>query len=171
MNTLSQLLTNNCKLIREEKQWKSVSKIVGEAIENCVITIPCPICNEKALVKYKANEKSKDVKCEKCNCQIQIKAKKHKATKKEISSLELLGAEYKTTCSSIKEQNVHYLILLYSVTDNNIYTINNIYFINSVDINDSCIIPRKPLSSKAKRAGWQGCILRFKTFKLIKLSG
>ena len=31
---------------------------------------------------------------------IQIKAKKH--TKKQLTSLKLLGAEYKTTCSSIK---------------------------------------------------------------------
>jgi hypothetical protein len=82
---------------------------------------------------HKANEKSKDVKCEKCSCQIQIKAKKHKTTKKEITSLQLLGAEYKTTCSSIKEQNVHYLILLYSVTDKNIYTIEFESFWKSYD--------------------------------------
>ena len=107
METLSQLLTDNCKKIKEEKKWKSVSKIVGEAVENCVITMKCPICNYTALMKYNANEKSKDVKCEKCSCQIQIKAKN--CNKKEHISLKLLGAEYKTTCLSIRENKVHYI--------------------------------------------------------------
>jgi type II restriction enzyme len=167
MNILSELLTDNCKRIKEEKKWTSVSRIVGEAIEDCIITIPCPKCNEKSLIKYKTNEKSKDVKCEKCSCEIQIKATKN--NKKEHTFLKLLGAEYNTTCLSIKENIVNYLVLIYSVI-NNIYTVNNIYFIDSVDINEHCIIPRKPLSSTAKRAGWQGCMLVFNKFKSIKLS-
>jgi type II restriction enzyme len=167
MDILSQLLTDNCKKIKDEKKWKSASKIVGEAIEDCITTIACPICNEKkALLKYKANEKSKDVKCEKCNSQIQIKATKQ--NKKNQKCLKLLGAEYKTTCSSIKENTVHYLIVLYTVVGS-IYTINNIYFIDRIYINESCVIPRKPLSSTAKRAGWQGCTLIFNEFKSIKL--
>lgn len=166
MDKLSQMLTDNCKKIQSEKKWTSNSKIVGEAVEDCVITMLCPICNNKELIKYNMNEKSKDVMCKGCNCQIQIKAKKQ--IKKEETSLKLLGAEYKTTCSSIKENNVHYLVILYSVT-NDIYTINDIYFINSEDINETCIIPRKPLSPTAKRAGWQGCTLIFNKFKSIKL--
>jgi type II restriction enzyme len=162
----SQLLTDNCKKIKDEKGWKSTSRIIGEAIEDCVTTIPCPICSDKALIKYKTNQKSKDVKCEKCSSQIQIKAKKH--IKKQLTSLKLLGAEYKTTCSSIKENNVHYLVLMYSVVGDK-YNINNIYFIDHADINDSCIISRNPLSSTAKRAGWQGCILVFNKFKSINV--
>ena len=166
MNTLSQLLTDTCRRIKEEKKWTSASRIVGEAAEDCIITMPCPICNEKSLIKYKANEKSKDVMCETCHCQIQMKASKAKGTKvpkKEKTSLTLLGAEYKTTCQSIRENNVHYLVLLYSMIGD-IYTISDIYFINHVDINESCIIPRNPLSSTARRAGWQGCTLVFNTF-------
>jgi len=164
MDTLSQLLSDNCKRIKEDKKWKNKSRIVGEAIEDCAITLLCPICNEKTLSKYKPNEKSKDIKCINCNCQIQIKGAKF--TKKKKTSLRLLGAEYKTTCTSIKENNVHYLVVLYSVIEDK-YTINEIYFINHVDINKNCIIPRKPLSSNARRAGWQGCILVFNTFKSI----
>ena len=164
MDSLSQLLTDKCKQIKEEKKWKSDSRIVGEAVEDCVVTMPCAICNEKALIKYKTNEKAKDVKCERCNCQFQIKATKH--TKKKQTSLKLLGADYKTTYSSIKENDVHYIVLLYSVIGD-IYTINDIYFIDRVNINESCVIPRKPLSSTAKRAGWQGCMLVFKTYKSV----
>jgi len=166
MEILSQLLSDKCKEIKKEKGWTSTSRIIGEAVEDCVITMPCPICNNKALVKYKTNQKSKDVKCENCSCQIQIKATKH--TKRQSTSLKLLGAEYKTTCLSIKENNVHYLVLMYSVVGDK-YSINEIYFIDHTDINDSCIIPRTPLSSTAKRAGWQGCMLVFNTFKSIKV--
>lgn len=163
---LSQLLNDNCKKIRDEKGWISTSRIIGEAMEDCVTTIPCPICSYKSLVKYKTNQKSKDVKCENCSCQIQIKATKNTKYQKEITSLKLLGAEYKTTCSSIKENNVHYLILMYSVAGDK-YNINDIYFIDHADINESCIIARPPLSSKAKRAGWQGCYLVFNKFKSV----
>jgi type II restriction enzyme len=164
MDSLSQLLTDTCKQIKEEKKWTSLSRIIGEAVEDCIITIPCPICNETALIKYKTNEKSKDIYCEKCSCQIQIKAAKY--TKHRQTSLKLLGAEYNTTCTSIRDNNVHYLVLLYSLIGDT-YTVNDIYFIDRADINESCIIPRKPLSSTAKRAGWQGCILVFNTFKSI----
>ncbi len=166
MDILSQLLSDKCKQIKEDRGWKSNSRIIGEAVEECVITMSCPICNVKELVKCKTNEKSKDLVCKKCSSQFQIKSKKY--TKKQNSHLELLGAEYKTTCSSINENNVHYLVIMYSFIGDK-YTINNIYFIDQTDINESCIIPRKPLSSNAKRAGWQGCKLVFNKFKSIKL--
>ena len=118
------------------------------------------------MIKCKINEKSKDIKCEKCNCQIQVKATKHR--KKDKTTLKLLGADYKTTCLSINENVVHYLIVSYSVVDDK-YTINDIYFIDRVDINEGCIIPRKPLSPTAKRSGWQGCMLVFERFKSINL--
>ena len=36
------------------------------------------------------------------------------------------------------------------------------------NINLNCIIPRKPLSSTAKRAGWQGCYILFDNIQIIK---
>lgn len=165
MDALSQLLTDTCKHIKEEYKWTSVSRIVGEAVEDCIVTMPCPICNNKELVKYKTNQKAKDVRCENCMSQFQIKASKY--NKKQHSSLKLLGAEYKTTCSSIKENNVHYLVLMYSVSAGDKYIINDIYFVNHTDITDRCVIPRKPLSPTARRAGWQGCNLVFNIFKSI----
>jgi type II restriction enzyme len=166
MEILSQLLTDNYKRIKEETNWDNKSKIIGEAGEDCVISMNCPICNEKSLIKHKANEKSKDIECTKCKCQIQVKTTKYK--KSECTTLKLLGAEYKTTCSSVKENNIHYLILMYSEIAGK-YIINKIYFVDCKDINESCIIPRKPLSLTAKRAGWQGCNLAFDKFKSINI--
>ena len=164
MDILSQLFTDNCKRIKEERNWTNASRIVGEAIEDCVCTMACPVCSEKSLIKYTANQKSKDIKCEKCNCQIQVKG--HKSTKKKQKILKLTGAEYKTTCLSIKENNVHYLVVLYSVKGDK-YTVDDVLFIDRLDINETCIIPRKPLSVTARRAGWQGCYLHFNKFKSI----
>ena len=166
MEKLSQLLTDRCHEIACAKKWKSVSKIVGEAMEDCVITLPCPFCHETSLAKYKTNQKSKDVLCGKCGCEIQIKATKH--TKNARTTIKLLGAEYRTTLSSVKENNVHYLVLLYSTKDGK-YTIRDICLIHHDDITESCIIPRKPLSSAAKRAGWQGCMLVFSNFESVNL--
>ena len=167
MDILSQLLNDNCKRIKEERNWTSASRIVGEAIEDCVCKMACPVCSEKSLINYMANEKSKDIKCEKCSCQIQVKGTKN--TKKKQTILKLMGAEYKTTCLSIKENNVHYLVVLYSVIGDK-YTVDDVLFIDCLDINETCIIPRNPLSLTARRAGWQGCYLHFNKFKSINLS-
>lgn len=164
MEDLSHLLTDTCRKIKEDKRWTSVSKIIGEAVEDCVSTMACPLCHEKTLIKYKMNEKSKDMTCETCHCHIQVKATK--SSKKKTHSLKLLGAEYKTTSASIKKNDVHYLIVSYSVLQE-IYTIHNIYFIDRADVTECCIIPRKPLSSSAKRAGWQGCMLVFNTYRSL----
>lgn len=163
MESLSEMLTNTCNIIKNEKGWKNISRIIGEAVEICAITMSCPICKEKALLKYKTNEKSKDIKCDKCNSEFQIKATRSNTTKN--NSLKLLGAEYNTTLSSI-HNNIHYIVFIYSV-ENNRYTIKNIIFVDCININEKCIIARKPLSITAKRAGWQGCYLVFNTFMSI----
>ena len=35
------------------------------------------------------------------------------------------------------------------------------------NINSNCIMPRKPLSITAKRAGWQGCNILFDNIQII----
>ncbi len=166
MEEISELLTKTCKLIQDEKKWTSVSRIVGEAAEDCIITLPCPICHQKSLTKYKTNEKSKDVMCKACSCQIQIKASKYRQN--NTMPLKLMGAEYKTTCDSFKNNTIHYIVLLYSVSSEK-YTIQDILFINHQDISESCIVPRNPLKPTAKRAGWQGCTLVFNVCRSIRL--
>ena len=89
MDKLSLLFMDRCNEIAFEKNWKSVSKIVGEAAEDCVVTLQCPLCHETSLVKYKTNQKSKDILCEKCGCQIQIKATKHTKNTHLVLSLEV----------------------------------------------------------------------------------
>lgn len=47
------------------------------------------------------------------------------------------------------------------------YKILNVLYITNENVNSSCIIPRKPLSSTAKRAGWQGCNILFDNVQII----
>jgi hypothetical protein len=52
MEDLSHLLTDTYRKIKEDKGWTSVSKIIGEAVEDCMSTMACPLCHEKTLIKY-----------------------------------------------------------------------------------------------------------------------
>jgi hypothetical protein len=102
-----------------------------------------------------------------CQKNYQIKCKKitktQHATMLRNKMFKTIGAEYNTTLKSI-EQHIDYIIVLY---DNTNYDIIDIIHINSCSITSSNIIPRKPLSEKAVRKGWQGCKLQFSDFNSI----
>jgi len=154
--------------IKENTKWKSESRIVGEALENYIKdNINCPRCNENNFEKCKTNEKSKDLICIGCNQNIQVKGKS--ATQKQVNMIKninkfkTIGGEYSTTLKNM-DQQIDYLIILYEKP----YKIINILYIKYENINLSCIIPRKPLSINAKRAGWQGCSLIFDNIQIIK---
>ncbi len=157
--------------IKNENKWKSESRIVGEASEIYIKNnLYCIRCNHKEFTKCKTNEKSKDLICFSCNQKYQIKAKTitNKGLHKIIStnSIHLIGGEYSTTLQNL-DQQIDYLILLY---EKNEYKIRNILFIPFDKVNNQCIIPRKPLSQKAKRANWQGCYIQFNDFTILPMN-
>ena len=150
--------------VKENTNWKSESKIVGEACEYYVKkNIKCIRCNDNKFEKYKTNQKSKDLICNNCNQKYQIKGKSATDSQVNNDTLKLTGADYLTTLNNISE-NIDYLIILY---EKHTYIIKSILYIKSENINSSCIVPRKPLSPHAKRAGWQGCTIIFNN--IIKL--
>ena len=57
-----------------------------------------------------------------------------------------------------------FIIILYKKVN---YDILDIIHIKSDDITCNNIIPRKPLSNNAKRAGWQGCHLHFTNIRFM----
>lgn len=154
--------------VKENNNWKNESRIVGEACEYYIKNnIKCVRCNENNFKKYKTNETSKDLICISCNQKFQIKAKS--VTHKQVNNIKnknifkTIGGEYSTTVKNINEQ-IDYLILLYEKKS---YKIINILYIKYENINLNCIIPRKPLSTNAKRAGWQGCNIIFDNIQFI----
>lgn len=154
--------------ITNDNNWKSKSRIIGEACEIYVKNnIKCVRCDNNNFEKCKTNEKSKDLICISCNQKYQIKAKN--INNKQISNIlnkkifSTLGGDYVTTLNNITE-NIDYIIILYENLD---YNIENILYIKSEYIDNNCIIPRKPLSINAKRVGWQGCYITFNNIEFL----
>jgi type II restriction enzyme len=156
--------------VKQNNNWTSESRIVGEACEDYVKNkVKCVRCNNNNFKKYKTNEKSKDLICISCNQKYQIKAKS--ATHKQINNIKCknqfktIGGEYSTTLNNINEK-IDYLIILYEKQS---YKILNILYITNENITSNYITPRNPLSLTAKRAGWQGCNILFEKFRYIEV--
>ena len=133
------------------KSYKSKSQIARVITEAWVVTnISCLNC-EAALSEYPANEKSKDVYCNTCGTDFQIKSSKKRFSKR------ITGAEYNTTLNSINNSNNPSLMLLFY--DEKAMAVVDFQIIHHSFITKKNIIPRKPLSPTAKRAGWQGCLI------------
>ena len=154
--------------IKENNSWKSESRIVGEACEYYIKNnVNCVRCFSNNFEKCKTNEKSKDLICINCQQKFQIKAKS--ATQKQVNNIKnkntfkTIGGEYLTTLKNIDEQ-IDYLIILY---EKHSYKIINILYIKNENITSDCILPRKPLSITAKRAGWTGCNILFNDIQII----
>ena len=171
---LSNMELNNMELneiilkVKENNKWKSESRIVGEACEYYIKNnMKCVRCNENNFEKCKTNEQSKDLICISCNQKFHITGKS--ATPKHVNNIKnknvfnTIGGEYSTTLKNVDEQ-IDYLIILYEKQS---YKILNVLYIKNENINSNCIIPRKPLSTTAKRAGWQGCNILFNNIQFI----
>lgn len=146
----------------QHPSWKNNSRIIGRASElYCCEKIQCFKCNESNWIECDVNTKSKDQTCKKCGKEYQIKCKN--TTEKSYKNIKkngifkTVGAEFNTTLKSIEDQ-IDYIIVLYEKSTYNIF---DIIHVNSEDITRDNIIPRTPLSDKARRAGWQGCKLHF----------
>lgn len=154
--------------IKLQNNWKSESRLVGEACEYYVKNeVKCFRCKSNNFEKCKTNEKSKDLICITCNQMYQIKAKC--ITCKQVDNIKCkgkfntIGGEYSTTLNNINEK-IDYIIILYEKLS---YKILSMLYITNENISSKCIIPRKPLSSTAKRAGWQGCNIIFDNIEII----
>tara|TARA_B100000683_G_scaffold151492_2_gene146609 strand:+ start:173 stop:679 length:507 start_codon:yes stop_codon:yes gene_type:complete len=162
------LLTQIDKVKEQNPLWKSNSRIIGRAAEiySCE-KIKCVKCNETNWLECNVNAKSKDKICKKCGKNYQIKCKK--ITEKSYNDIkkngefETIGAEYNTTMKSIQDE-IDYIIFLYRPVN---FIIVDIIHVKSENITCHNIIPRKPLSNNAKRAGWQGCKLHFTDINFI----
>lgn len=124
-------------------------------------------CDSTDWLECVTNEKSKDQVCKNCGKKYQIKCKT--STKRAFDTVsttlafQTIGAEYKTTLESLDEDIDYIILLYYKISHNIIGTIH----IKSDDITSNNIIPRNPLGENARRAGWQGCVLKFTNVSLL----
>lgn len=109
----------------------------------------CPACGNNHLNQFENNRPVADFYCVSCSEQYEVKSKKGPLGKKIVN-----GAYDKMIERINSQNNPNLLMLSYSPDYQKIITLLAIpayYF--SVKV----IEKRKPLSSKAKRAGWTGC--------------
>jgi len=154
--------------------WKKEGNIVGEAGEYFAIEeLICQRCNSDNWIKCRTNQPSYDQICGDCGKKYQIKTRK--ATKHQYENfilkneIKISGAAYSKTIENLSE-DIDYYIILYELNQEGTskeYNILNIIHVYGEDIDEFNIKPRKPLSSTARRAGWQGCDLVFNDYQFI----
>jgi DNA-directed RNA polymerase subunit RPC12/RpoP len=144
--------------IVEDRAWKSNSRIYGQAVEDWIDdNLACPNCGGK-LEQYLDNEPAKDHFCHTCSKEYQTKSSSSSLTYSDGSVKNVMGAEYKTTLNSYENGSPDFLLVKYNPAKS---TIEDVIFAPAQKLPDNFVIPRKPLSEGARRAGWQGCYLNF----------
>lgn len=122
--------------------------------------VPCLSCSTVPLVPTAQNTKARDFECPECSEPYELKA-----SSRRFGRLVPDG-EYSTFRSIVGSDRVPNLLLMeYSREGLGVRTLLALH--RSL-ISVQAIVPRKPLSSTARRAGWQGCSINL---ELIPPSG
>ncbi len=132
------------------EKYASSSQIARVLTENWVNNnIYCPSCGNNKLESFKNNNPVGDFYCDNCNSEYELKSKK------DSFSQKIVDGAYKAMIRRINsDNNPHFFFLNYSsktLLVQNFLVIPKHYFITDI------IEKRKPLSEKARRAGWIGC--------------
>jgi hypothetical protein len=109
----------------------------------------CLQCTRNALARLPPNTPVADFACPMCNATYQLKSKDGR-----FGNL-LIGAAYEATLRAVREGAMPAHILV--EFDRRRSTIVYADALPGALIAEERVIPRRPLSLKARRAGWQGC--------------
>ena len=126
---------------------------LGDLGEKAVVKLcSCPECEEGDLKVLPRNFKCADIICDFCGFLAQVKTKRIKKPDEKIN--RILGAAWKPFKKRLDAEIIFPLYIV-SVYDGKPFEIK---FLDkdSQRNNLGMFLPRKPLSSNAKRAGWQG---------------
>ena len=112
----------------------------------------CPCCGHNNLEKERNNMPAADFICPSCNEIFELKSKQGTIGKK------IVNGAYETTIERItSESNPDLMALTYSKE----LKVTSLAVIPKFLFTPSVIEKRKPLSEKARRAGWTGCNILF----------
>ena len=135
-------------LPQPQTQLKSASQVARVSTERWAVdNFYCAACGT-GLTAYPPNTKVYDFYSAECRENFQLKSASH------FFSASILGGEYNTTRESILRDAFPSLILLHY--DRSRWAVEDLSLVHRACITTSCIAPRTPLSSAARRAGWQG---------------
>ena len=135
---------------------------LGEYGEKLVIKkCDCPECKKnKTLKRLPNNFKCVDIICDFCGYLAQVKTKNTSNTM--VIPDKILGAAWEPQNERMKSKIYFNLFLVLKNKDKKA---ESIYYLAAKDQNIKMFEPRKPLSNKAKRAGWQGFIYNLQSVK------
>lgn len=141
-------LNFNLELAKDYTNNSQRARILSEnwVKENII----CPACGKEKLSQYEANLPVADFFCPHCQLDFELKSKVSKNG--ELGHIINDGA-YDTMIARITSLNnpCFFFLTYYNNQVNNLVLIPNHFFIPDI------IIKRKPLSARARRAGWIGC--------------
>ncbi|HLD43519.1 MAG TPA: DpnI domain-containing protein [Candidatus Nanoarchaeia archaeon] len=130
-------------------RYKSNSQRIRVLTENWMgNNMFCPACSHLEINKFPNNQPVADFFCPQCNQQFQLKSQKSKFGKR------ILDGAYTLMIDSIKHDIRPNFFLLKYNTD---YYIENLFLLPYFFFTETIIEKRKPLSQRARRAGWIGC--------------
>jgi len=135
--------------LRLAANYKSKSQIARVLSEDWLSNhIYCPNCGNSSLQHFKNNQPVADFYCAHCYEEFELKSKQGK-----IQNTVMNGA-YASMLERVQANNNPNFFLL---TYNEQWMVNNLLIIPKHFFTPSIIKQRRPLSARAKRAGWIGC--------------
>lgn len=130
-------------------RYKSRSQIARVVTEDWALRqLYCVACNSDSLRPFPANTKAVDYHCLMCSSAFQLKSGS------AWSERRVPDAGYDAMMSAIQSDRVPNLLLMQYSSD---WTVRNLLLVPSFFFVPSAIECRKPLSPRARRAGWVGC--------------
>ena len=123
-----------------------IARVVTE--EWCARQMYCPACTANSIAASPNNCPGVDFTCPECAVVFQLKSRKHPLANRVVD------AGYDAMIRAIRSDQVPNLFLLQYSSH---WTVLNLIVIPSFFVSESAIEKRKPLSARARRAGWVGC--------------
>lgn len=135
-----------------EGQYTSRSQIARVATQTWVRReLPCLKCSSHPLSPTAENTRSRDFVCAQCGEPYELKSKVGHFTR------WVADGEYHTLLETIQSGRTPNLLLL--EYDAGALSVQRLQAIHRTLLSPLAVVPRNPLSSSARRAGWQGCNL------------
>lgn len=131
--------------------YKSASQIARVLTEDWLAhNMYCPICGELTIRRAEPNAPVKDVVCNNCKSQYELKSKKNDSDRFQST---VADGVYGTMIDRITSlDNPSFFFMHY-----NRYEVNNLIIVPKCFFTPDIIEKRNALSNNARRAGWEGC--------------
>lgn len=113
--------------------------------------LACLACSYSPLSATAQNTKARDFECPSCREPYELKS-----TSGRLGH-HIADGEFETFLSAVRSERVPNLVLM--EYDSSSLGVRNLLAVHRSLISEEAVIPRKPLSRSARRAGWQGCTI------------